>query len=172
MKHIILLTLLVTFGYSNIQERHNTTKNIDVHTYVKKTIMTPSVHLARYKARRSNKVVAKIDISQQRMRVYRGNKLIYNWKVSTGKKGHNTPTGHYKPKSMEKMHYSRKYNNAPMPYSVFFRGGYAVHGTRSVSRLGRRASHGCVRLRTSNAKKLYSLIRKVGRHNSSIKIVH
>lgn len=172
MKQIILLSLLVTFGFANIQSNVNPATEIQKRVYIQKTLEAPIVHATKHKTRRSNKLVAKIDISQQRMRVYRGNKLLYNWKVSTGKRGFRTPTGNYKPKTMEKMHYSRKYNNAPMPYSVFFRGGYAVHGTRSVKRLGRPASHGCVRLRTSNAKKFYSLIRKAGKRNTSIKIVH
>ena len=124
------------------------------------------------KIARAKHVLAKIDISQQRMKVYKGDTLLYNWKVSTGRKGHSTPTGHYRPTSMERLHRSRKYNNARMPYSVFFRSGYAVHGTKSVSRLGRRASHGCVRLHTSNAKKFYKLVRKAGRHNTSIRIVN
>jgi lipoprotein-anchoring transpeptidase ErfK/SrfK len=120
----------------------------------------------------SKGLLVKIDVSQQKMRVYSGKKLLYSWKVSTGKRGFRTPRGRYKPKHMAKMHYSRKYNNAPMPYAVFFKGGYAIHGTRSVRRLGRPASHGCVRLRTSNAKKFYKLVRQKGRRNTRIQIVN
>jgi len=105
------------------------------------------------------------------MRVYKGGKLLYRWKVSTGKKGYRTPKGKYQPLYATKMHYSKKYNNAPMPYSVFFRNGYAVHGTGSVSRLGRPASHGCVRLQVSHAKKFYRLVRQSGTKNAEIKIV-
>jgi len=123
------------------------------------------------KEKKAEELVAKVDVSQQRMKVYRGGKLLHTWKVSTGKKGHRTPKGNYKPGHMTKMHYSKKYNNAPMPYAVFFKGGYAIHGTKSVHRLGRTASHGCVRLRTSNAKKLYKLIRRAGKNNMHIKIV-
>ena len=178
MKQIILLLLLVSFGNANLQERKPRPVptpepvSIDTHQYITKNFITPQVHAVRYSHRKSNNILAKIDISQQRMKVYQGSKLLYSWKVSTGKKGFSTPTGHYKPKRMQKMHYSKKYNNAPMPYSVFFRGGYAVHGTKSIKRLGRRASHGCVRLHTRHAKKLYSLIHQVGKKNSSIKIVH
>ncbi len=117
-------------------------------------------------------LLAKIDLSLQRMYVYLKGDLLYSWKVSTGRKGYYTPTGNYKPKRMTKMHYSRKYHNAAMPYSVFFRGGYAIHGTNSVKNLGKKASHGCIRLKTANAKKLYALIKKVGKSNSKIKIVH
>ncbi|SHO81030.1 hypothetical protein MNB_SV-15-187 [hydrothermal vent metagenome] len=118
----------------------------------------------------SNKLRLAVNIASQRLKVYIGNKLLYNWKISSGKRGYNTPRGRYKPQSIEKMHYSRKYNNAPMPYSIFFRGGYAFHGTKATHRLGRRASHGCIRLKTSNAKKLFYLVKKVGKSNSFVHI--
>ncbi len=76
-----------------------------------------------------NRVHIKVNLSTQRMSVYRDNKLLYHWKVSTGRKGYSTPIGQYKPQYLTKMHYSRKYHNSPMPYSIFFRGGYACHGT-------------------------------------------
>jgi lipoprotein-anchoring transpeptidase ErfK/SrfK len=113
-----------------------------------------------------------IDISKQKMKVFRGKKHLYTWKVSTGKNGYRTPRGNYKPTYITSMHYSKKYNNSPMPYTVFFHGGYAIHGTKSVSRLGRRASHGCVRLHTKNAKKFYSLVRKYGKKYTKITIVN
>ena len=107
-------------------------------------------------------VTAKIDVSEQKMRVYQNGRLKYTWKVSTGRKGYYTPRGKFRPTRMYKRYYSKKYNNSPMPYSIFFRGGYAILGTKAVSRLGRPASHGCVRLKTSNAAKLYSMVRKNG----------
>lgn len=125
----------------------------------------------KLKKKKAKTLTAKIDVSQQRIRVYAGDKLLYKWKVSTGRKGYYTPRGKYKPKWITKMHYSKKYNNSPMPYSIFFKGGYAMHGTRSVKRLGRPASHGCVRLRTANAKKFYNLVRKYGKKNTNIVIV-
>ena len=115
-------------------------------------------------------ILVKIDLSEQKMNVYKGKHLLYTWRVSTARKGYVTPRGNYKPYHLAKMHYSRKYDNSPMPYSIFFKGGYAIHGTKSVKRLGQRASHGCVRLRTNNAKKLYNLIRNNGYKKTSIKI--
>ncbi|MEM9205117.1 MAG: L,D-transpeptidase [Pseudomonadota bacterium] len=115
-------------------------------------------------------VVAKVDLSSQRMHVYVHGKRRYSWPVSTGRKGYRTPTGSYSVKRSHKMWYSRKYNNSPMPYSLFFRGGYAVHGTNYVSKLGRTASHGCIRLHTSNARALYNLSRKYGGGNTRIVI--
>jgi lipoprotein-anchoring transpeptidase ErfK/SrfK len=110
----------------------------------------------------AGKITAKIDVSEQRMRVYQDGRLLYKWKVSTGRKGYYTPRGTYSPKRMYKRYFSKKYNGSPMPYSIFFRGGYAVHGTNAVSQLGRPASHGCVRLRTKNAARLYSLVKRHG----------
>ena len=115
-------------------------------------------------------VVAKVDLSEQRMRVYVNGRQAYSWPVSTGRKGYTTPTGTYSPKRMHRMWHSRKYNMSPMPYSIFFRGGYAVHGTNYVKKLGRTASHGCVRLQTSNARRLYNLVKQHGARNSRISI--
>lgn len=115
-------------------------------------------------------VVAKIDLSQQKMRVYVNGVRRYTWKVSTGRGRYRTPTGSWRPTFLKRRHYSSKYNNAPMPYSVFFYGGYAVHGTNHVRRLGRPASHGCIRLRTGNAARLFSLVKRYGRKRSRIVI--
>jgi len=117
-------------------------------------------------------VVAQVDISSQTMRVYVNGSHRYTWRVSTGRRGYRTPTGSYSPKRLARMHYSSKYNNSPMPYSIFFRGGYAVHGTSHVSKLGRPASHGCIRLHTANARTLFNLVRRHGSRSARIKIRH
>jgi lipoprotein-anchoring transpeptidase ErfK/SrfK len=72
---------------------------------------------------------------------------------------------------LKRMWYSRKYDNAPMPYSIFFKGGYAIHGTNYVKRLGQPASHGCVRLHTANARELYELVQAYGKKSTRIRIV-
>jgi lipoprotein-anchoring transpeptidase ErfK/SrfK len=82
----------------------------------------------------------------------------YNWAVSTGTRG-GPPSGVYRPQRLERSWYSRKFGRAPMPHSIFFHEGYAIHGTTHVSRLGRRASHGCVRLHPSNAAALFAIVR-------------
>jgi lipoprotein-anchoring transpeptidase ErfK/SrfK len=84
----------------------------------------------------------------------------YQWRVSTARKGYYTPTGTFHPYSLQLMHYSKKYDNAPMPHSIFFSGGYAIHATPHVGALGRPASHGCVRLSPSNAATLYSIVKQ------------
>lgn len=112
-----------------------------------------------------------VDLSQQTMTVRVGGETLYSWAVSTGRKGFRTPTGNYQPTRMHREYYSRKYDNAPMPYSIFFRGGYAIHGTDQVSKLGSVASHGCVRLLTANARTLFNLVREHGSASTTIKII-
>lgn len=94
----------------------------------------------------------------------------FTWKVSTGKRGHTTPSGNFKPYLMKPMHYSSKYNNAPMPNSIFFNKGIAFHATNAVGRLGSPASHGCVRLSPQNAKWLYRIVKENGQENTYITI--
>jgi lipoprotein-anchoring transpeptidase ErfK/SrfK len=115
-------------------------------------------------------VVAKVDLSSQKMRVIVNGRTEHVWPISSGRKGYRTPTGRYSPKRMHREYYSKKYNGSPMPYSIFFRGGYAVHGTNYVKRLGRPASHGCIRLKTTHARQLYNLVRAHGRKNAVIDI--
>ena len=94
----------------------------------------------------------------------------YVWPVSTAGEGYVTPTGVYGVERMAQMWYSKKYDNSPMPHSIFFRGGYAIHGTEYVKKLGTPASHGCVRLHPQNAAILYDLVTKEGPANTAIDI--
>ncbi len=110
----------------------------------------------------SASVTGQISNSAQRMRVYIDGGLTYAWPVSTARRGYRTPAGSYRVQRMERMWYSRKYHMSPMPYSLFFRGGYAIHGTNSIRQLGRPASHGCVRLHPGNAAALYRLVQSRG----------
>jgi lipoprotein-anchoring transpeptidase ErfK/SrfK len=113
-------------------------------------------------------VVARVDLSSQTMYVSVAGEATYAWPVSTARRGYVTPTGSYRPTRLHRRWYSRKYDNAPMPYSVFFRGGYAIHGTTAIRSLGRPASHGCIRLHPKNAATLFSLINTYGRANTRI----
>ncbi len=113
-------------------------------------------------------IVAKIDISSQSMHVTVDGKLTYKWRVSTGAKGFATPRGTFRPQRMARMHYSRKYFNAPMPHAIFINGGVAIHGTGSVRQLGRPASHGCVRLHPSNAAALFALVQRHGAGKTTV----
>jgi len=120
----------------------------------------------------SNKVVITINKRTQRMTVRVGGVKRYTFRVSTGKRGYATPRGRFRPTRLAKMHYSRKYNMAKMPNSIFFTNrGHAIHGTNAVRRLGRPASHGCVRLAPRNAAALFALVRRYGSRNVTIRIV-
>lgn len=119
----------------------------------------------------ANKIVARVSISQQKMRVMIDGREAFEWQVSTAGKGYVTPIGSFTPTRMHEMWYSKKYDNAPMPHSVFFHGGYAVHATPYVKRLGRPASHGCIRLHPDNAADFYELVQVFGPSNTRIDIV-
>lgn len=107
-------------------------------------------------------IVAQIDQSRQRMRVFVNGALSHEWPVSTARRGYVTPNGSYRVGLMAPMWRSHKYHNSPMPHAMFFRGGYAIHGTYSVGQLGNRASHGCIRLSPGNASRLFGLARTHG----------
>ncbi len=113
-------------------------------------------------------LLARVDIAAQKMTVIHYGKVLYEWPVSTARAGYITPAGRFRPQRLHKMWHSRKYDMAPMPYAVFYDRGWAVHGTNAVSRLGKPASHGCVRLETANARKFYMLVREVGAGNTRI----
>jgi L,D-transpeptidase catalytic domain len=114
-----------------------------------------------------------VDISinkvSQKMTVTVDGQRKYVWPVSTGARGYDTPSGSFRPFRMEKEHFSKEWDDAPMPHSVFFTGrGHAIHGSYYVKSLGRRASHGCVRLAPQNAATLFSLVQKAGMKNTRI----
>jgi lipoprotein-anchoring transpeptidase ErfK/SrfK len=115
-------------------------------------------------------VVAKINLSSQRMDVYVDGAPRYSWPVSTARRGYRTPTGTFRPTALAVWHRSTIYSGSPMPHSIFFRKGYAIHGSYEVKYLGRPASHGCVRLHPANAKVLFSLVRAYGTGNTLIEI--
>lgn len=110
----------------------------------------------------SAKVDIRIDLASQTMRVETSNGDVHFWPISSGRKGYGTPRGTWEPYRLATMHRSRKYNNAPMPHSIFFHGGYAIHATTEERRLGRPASHGCIRLSRANAAKLFAMVKAEG----------
>ncbi len=118
----------------------------------------------------ASSLVARVDVSEQVMRVYRDGKQIYRWRVSTARQGKYTPRGAWSAKWLSRHHKSSRYNNAPMPYAIFYSGHYAIHGTNQISRLGRPASAGCVRLHPEHARILFEMTRKVGRSNMRVEI--
>lgn len=115
-------------------------------------------------------VLARIDLSEQRMVVYEDGRRVASWPVSTARRGYRTPVGTFRPGRMHVRYFSRKYHGSPMPHSVFFHGGYAIHGTTALRDLGRPASHGCVRLHPDNARRLFAMIQRHGKQNARIVI--
>jgi lipoprotein-anchoring transpeptidase ErfK/SrfK len=115
-------------------------------------------------------VVVNIDKSAQRMSVSVNGQPRYTWPISTGRSGYGTPNGVFAPQMMVRRWFSRKYYESPMPHSIFFYHGFAIHGTTDIRRLGGPASHGCVRLHPSNAATLYALVERNGRGNTRIEI--
>jgi lipoprotein-anchoring transpeptidase ErfK/SrfK len=104
-----------------------------------------------------------IDKDAQQMTVAVDGVERYHWPVSTGIPSYETPNGSFRTFRMEEDHYSKEFDDAPMPHSIFFtKIGHAIHGTDSESRLGSPASHGCVRLSRANASTLYALVEKEG----------
>ncbi|MDB5561447.1 MAG: ErfK/YbiS/YcfS/YnhG family protein [Hyphomicrobiales bacterium] len=115
-------------------------------------------------------VTVVVNISTQTMSVNVDGVDEYQWAVSTGRKGHRTPVGQWHPTRLEVKHYSKKYDNAPMPHSIFFTGGYAIHCTYQLRALGGPASHGCVRLHPENAALLYDIVSQYGAAQTTIQI--
>src|ERR1041384_7601818 len=108
-------------------------------------------------------ILIAVNKSAQSMSVVVDGRERHRWPVSTGVDG-GPPSGAYSPERMERMWHSRTYDWSPMPHAIFFHKGYAIHGTGYVSRLGRPASHGCVRLHPSHAAELFAPVRsQIGR---------
>jgi hypothetical protein len=115
-------------------------------------------------------VLAVIDKTTQTMTVSRNGERLWVWKVSTGRPGYATPSGTFHPTFLSADHISSKYESAPMPWSVFFNGDVAIHGTTEVRRLGRAVSHGCVRLRRAHAAEFFQLVQEEGLGNVTIRV--
>lgn len=111
-----------------------------------------------------------VDKTTQRMTVEKDGEPLFVWPVSTGAASYDTPSGSYKPFRLEKDHFSREWDEAPMPHSIFFTTrGHAIHGSTHKS-IGRPASHGCVRLEPKNAALLFSLVKQEGLARSRVVI--
>lgn len=115
-------------------------------------------------------VLVTIDKSVQQMTVEVDGRPLYQWPVSTGKGAqYDTPSGKFKAFRMERDHFSKEWDDAPMPHSIFFtQKGHAIHGSFDVKRLGTPASHGCVRLAPTNARTLFELVEQEGVLNTTV----
>jgi hypothetical protein len=116
-------------------------------------------------------IVIQVDKSAQQMTVAVDGVQRYVWPVSTGRSGYATPAGSHQAFRMEEDHFSKEWDEAPMPHSIFFtRAGHAIHGSFDVKRLGSAASHGCVRLAPKNAATLFALVKQEGLPNTKVVI--
>jgi len=113
-------------------------------------------------------VLVEVDRSSQTMTVTADDGQRYTWPVSTGRPGYGTPAGTFHPQMMARHWFSRVYYNAPMPYSIFFYYGFAIHGSYEIARIGRPASHGCIRLHPEDAAILFDLVQRQGMRNTTI----
>ncbi len=120
-------------------------------------------------AGRNAAVLVNIDKTNQQMTVYVDGVERYEWPVSTGRAGYSTPSGTYTATSMNEIWYSKQWDNAPMPHSVFFiKDGHAIHGSYDIKNLGKPVSHGCVRISPQNAAILYGLVKENGLENTQV----
>jgi len=115
-------------------------------------------------------IVIAVDKSSQQMSVSVDGVPRYTWPVSTARAGYSTPNGTFHPERLERSWFSRAYYNSPMPHSIFFLGGYAIHGSYAINSLGGPASHGCIRLHPSNAATLFSLVSHEGMRATTIMV--
>jgi hypothetical protein len=110
----------------------------------------------------SANVLINVDKNTQTMTVSVDGVPRYHFEVSTGRAGYGTPNGTFHPQRLERTWFSKEYYNSPMPHSIFFHRGFAIHGSYEISRLGGPASHGCVRLHPKNAAELFALVKSEG----------
>jgi hypothetical protein len=116
-------------------------------------------------------ILITVDKSAQRMSVAVDGVQKYSWPVSTGRTGYTTPSGDFTPFRMEADHFSKEWDDAPMPHSIFFtKKGHAIHGSLETKRLGRAVSHGCVRLSPANAATLFALVKEEGLNKTKVVI--
>jgi lipoprotein-anchoring transpeptidase ErfK/SrfK len=116
-----------------------------------------------------SKILILIDKLTQTMKVLVDNLERYIWDVSTGLRAYDTPPGTYAARSMNEIWYSKQWDDAPMPHAIFFtKKGHAIHGTEETQKLGRPASHGCVRLAPENARALFALVKGTGLENTEV----
>jgi lipoprotein-anchoring transpeptidase ErfK/SrfK len=139
-------------------------------TFAAGTLAALSFMIVAASERAAAAVVVDISRASQTMSVIVDGTPRYHWRVSTGRRGYGTPSGTYHPQSMASSWFSKEYYNSPMPHSIFFHRGYAIHGTYEIHRLGGPASHGCVRLDPGNAATLFGIVQHQGMGATTIRV--
>ena len=116
-------------------------------------------------------IAIKVDKSTQEMTVLRDGDVLYTWPVSTGRTKYATPSGSYPAFRMEAEHYSKEWDDAPMPHSIFFtKFGHAIHGSYETKNIGSPVSHGCVRLSPAHAATLFAAVKQDGVTNTKVMV--
>jgi hypothetical protein len=132
-------------------------------------LLLSAIFAAAFISAAQAEVLIKIDKSSQTLTVSRDGEPLYTWPVSTGRTGHATPSGTFTAFRMEADHYSKEWDDAPMPNSIFFTNlGHAIHGTYDIKKLGTPASHGCVRLSPGHAATLFAMVKQNGVTNAKV----
>ena len=132
-------------------------------------LLSTLVSVAALPATASADVLVTIDKATQHMTVAVDGQDRYSWAVSTGAAGHDTPSGSFQPSRMDRDHFSKEWDDAPMPNAIFFTDmGHAIHGTSHVAALGRPASHGCVRLSRAHSAELFALVKAQGMGHTQV----
>jgi lipoprotein-anchoring transpeptidase ErfK/SrfK len=167
----LLIALQTRVRAANIGWIGEESKGLSMHRFVGVCVVAALFVLVSAAQSAKAEIVVQISRSAQTMEVSVDGYQRYEWRVSTGRPGLGTPAGTYHPQSMARTWFSRRYYNSPMPHSIFFYRGYAIHGTYEISRLGGPASHGCVRLDPENAATLYELVQQEGMRATTI-VVH
>lgn len=135
---------------------------------IKSAFVTVGILAATFVSPAHSEILVRVFLATQTMAVRVHGVEVYTWRVSTGKYGHETPPGSFRPFWLNRNHYSSLYDWTPMPYAIFFNGNIAIHGTTALKQLGSRASHGCVRLSTQNAKTLFRLVQSYGQQKTLV----
>ncbi|RTL51617.1 MAG: murein L,D-transpeptidase [Bradyrhizobiaceae bacterium] len=135
-------------------------------------LLLPVLALTAFAASPASAAVT-IDVNKdaQQMTVSVDGVRRYTWPISSGNPSHETPNGSFRTFRMEEDHYSKEFDDAPMPHSIFFtKQGHAIHGTDSVGKLGTPVSHGCVRISRQNAQTLWDLVKAEGLLNTTVNL--
>lgn len=130
------------------------------YTYLPRVVLAFVTFILLCTAARAEEIIVTVDKTTQRLTVEVDGAKRSQWPISTARRGYRTPNGSYRPEWLARKWFSRQYDWSPMPYSIFFSGGYAIHGSYEISHLGSPASHGCIRLHPENAAVLFALVKR------------
>jgi lipoprotein-anchoring transpeptidase ErfK/SrfK len=148
--------------------RRRVLAGLAMHRFILASVLTVISFLSLPAAHAEANILVRVSRGSQTMDASVDGASLYTWRVSTGRAGFGTPAGTFHPQRMAARWFSTVYYNAPMPHAIFFYGGFAIHGSYDIARLGGPASHGCIRLHPNDAATLFNLVQRQGMHNTTI----